>query len=114
MGTPGVPKLLSVPDLFQEVSRDTQPIVEREIACSGITSSVVILMRQPIALHSHADQDEMLYIVAGEATLVVGVREEKVGPGWYGLVPRGVAHSLTQRGRNAPYLLAVRTGKPCG
>lgn len=113
-GTPGVAKILSIPDLFQQMSRDAQPVVEREIGCSGNSSSRVILARQPITMHNHADADEMFYIVAGEGTLKVGDREENVGPGWFGLVPRGIVHSLTPRGRNAPFILSVRSGPSCG
>lgn len=113
-GPPGAAKVLSIPDLFQQMSRDAQPIVEREIGCSGNSSSRVILARQPITMHSHADADEMFYIVAGEGVMRVGDREENVGAGWFSLVPRGTIHSLTPRGRNAPFILSVRSGPPCG
>lgn len=112
-GIPGSPRVLSIPDLAEQLLREAQPVVEREIGCSVATSSRLIVARQIIALHNHADADEMLYLVAGEAALKLGERDQNVGPGWFGLVPRGLSHALTPRGRGPIVLLSIRSGPPC-
>jgi mannose-6-phosphate isomerase-like protein (cupin superfamily) len=73
----------------------------------------VLRLRDGLEGHTHADADEMIYIVAGEGTLTMGTNPLKVGPGWFSLVPRGVAHSLTRSGRNPIVLLSIVSGHPC-
>jgi len=113
-GPIGAPKVLSLIDLTDQMLRDQAPLVEREIGCSVATASQLILIRETLASHTHADADEMLYVVAGDATLKIADKDTQVSAGWFGIVPRGSAHSVTKRGRNAPIVLAIRSGQPCG
>ena len=55
----------------------------------------------------------MIYIVAGEATLKVGDRTHTVGPAWLGIVPRGMSHVLTRRGRTPVVVLSIQSGPVC-
>jgi mannose-6-phosphate isomerase-like protein (cupin superfamily) len=71
------------------------------------------MTRENVAMHTHADADEMLYVVAGEATLTVADKDQPVQAGWFSVVPRGMSHSLTRRGRNALLVLSVRSGPAC-
>ena len=89
------------------------PTVERDLGCSGGSASRLIMTRENVTMHTHADADEMLYVVAGDAALTVADKEQVVQPGWFSVVPRGMSHSLTRRGRNALLLLSVRSGPPC-
>lgn len=113
-GPVGSPKVLSLIDLTDQMLRDQSPLVEREIGCSVATASKLILIRDTLASHTHADADEMLYVVAGDATLKIGDKDTQVSAGWFGIVPRGSAHTITKRGRNAPFVLSIRSGQPCG
>ncbi len=113
-GPVGAPKVLSVLDLAEQMLKDPAPIVEREIGCSVASSARLILVREPLTTHTHTDADEMLYLVAGDATLKIAEKETPISAGWFALVPRGSAHSLARRGRNAPIFLSVRSGAPCG
>jgi mannose-6-phosphate isomerase-like protein (cupin superfamily) len=113
-GPVGAAKVLSLTDLAEQMLRDQAPLVEREIGCSVATASQLVLIRETLASHTHADADEMLYVVAGDATLKIADKDTQVSAGWFGIVPRGSAHALTKRGRNAPIVLAIRSGHPCG
>jgi mannose-6-phosphate isomerase-like protein (cupin superfamily) len=112
---PGVAVITSVPDLFAQMEKSlrTTPTVERELGCSGGSSSRVIMTRENITLHTHADADEMLYVVAGEASMTVADKDQAVEAGWFGIVPRGSSHSMMRRGRNVLVVLSVRSGPPC-
>jgi mannose-6-phosphate isomerase-like protein (cupin superfamily) len=110
---PGEPRVLSVAELAEEMLKDPQPLVEREIGCSAFTATRLIVARENIVLHRHADADEVIYVVAGEALLTVGGQDQVIGPGWYGLTPRGTSHSFTRRGRNPMVLLSIQSGPPC-
>jgi mannose-6-phosphate isomerase-like protein (cupin superfamily) len=97
---------------MEKALRDA-PTVERDLGCSGGSVSRLIMTRENISMHTHADADEMLYVVAGEASLTVGDKDQPVQPAWFAVVPRGTSHSLTRRGRNALLVLSVRSGPPC-
>jgi len=113
-GPVGSAKVLSLTDLAEQMLADKAPLVEKEIGCSVATASQLILIREALTSHSHADADEMLYILAGDATLKIADKDTQVSAGWFGIVPRGSAHTITKRGRNAPIVLAIRSGHPCG
>lgn len=50
-------------------------------------------------LHRHSKQDELVYILEGEATLVTDRGEAKLGPGMCaGFPAKGLAHQLVNRG----------------
>lgn len=112
---PGTAVITSVPDLFAQMERSLRenPTVERELGCSGGTSSRLIMTRENITMHTHGDADEMLYVVAGEASMTIADKDQPVEAGWFGVVPRGASHSLMRRGRNVLVVLSVRSGPPC-
>ena len=112
---PGEPRVLSLTDdIAEKLLREKDPVAERQLGCSGATSSRLIRVNDSLAVHNHADADEVLYIIAGEATLKLGDKEQNLSPGWFALVPRGMAHSLTRRGRSGPILiLSSVSGPPC-
>ena len=112
---PGSPSYSSIIDLatqMEKALRDT-PTVERDLGCSGGSVSRLIMTRENVAMHTHADADEMVYVVAGEATLTVADKDQGVQAGWFSVVPRGMSHSLTRRGRNPLLILSVRSGPAC-
>ena len=113
-GPAGAPRVLSIAELGDQMLRDSQPTVERQLGCSGVTASKLIATRENIALHRNADTDEVLYLMAGDATLTIGDKDQTVSAGWFGLVPRGTPYSLIRRGRNPVVLLSVQSGKACG
>jgi uncharacterized cupin superfamily protein len=110
---PGEPRILSLTDIAEQLLRETDPIAERALGCSGATSSRLIRVRESIASHTHADADELLYIVAGDATLKLGDKEQNISPGWFSVVPRGMTHTITRRGRNPILILSAISGPPC-
>ena len=109
----GLARALSIPDLVPKRLPGKEPVERISVGCSGATASEVLRLRDGFDGHTHADGDEVLYIVAGEGTLTLGSNEMTVGPGWYSLVPRGIAHTLVRRGRNPIVLLSVVSGQPC-
>ena len=113
-GPVGAAKVLSLTDLAERMLSEQGPLVEREIGCSVATASQLVLIRETLTSHTHADADEMLYVLAGDATLKIADKDTQVSAGWFGIVPRGSAHAITKRGRNAPIVLAIRSGQPCG
>lgn len=90
-----------------------QPVERLAVGCSGAMDAELLRLRDGLEGHVHADADEVLYIVAGEAMLTLGTQDMKIGPGWYSLVPRGTSHAMVRQGRNPIILLSIRSGPPC-
>ena len=114
---PGEPRILSLTDLFEQLIREKDPVAERQLGCSGATASRVIRVHESVSVHTHADADEVIYILGGEATIKLGDKDQSVSPGWFSIVPRGMAHSITRRGgnptRNPILILSSLSGPVC-
>jgi mannose-6-phosphate isomerase-like protein (cupin superfamily) len=107
------PKTIGIPDFIDQNYLGRAPRKDSVLGCTDSMKSTLIQLREPLGEHTHNDGDEVLYIVAGEATHKVGGREFKLEPGTYSLVPRGVPHSIIRRGSNPVVLLSIETGQPC-
>jgi len=111
--TPGEPKALSLPDFIQDQGIPRTATKETPVGCSGATAAKVIQVRDALASHTHAAADEMLYLISGEATIKLGDKEYGVVPGWFVVVPRGMDHTVTRKGRNPVTLLSIVGGSSC-
>jgi Cupin domain/Carboxypeptidase regulatory-like domain len=107
------PKTVVIPDFIDQNFLGRAPRKDSVLGCTATSKTTLMQLREPLAEHTHADGDEILYIVAGEATHKVGGRETRLEAGTYSLVPRGVPHSITRRGTNPIVLLSIETGQPC-
>jgi uncharacterized RmlC-like cupin family protein len=83
------------------------------LACASSGNAALIQLNEPLAEQAHAKVDEFLYVVAGEGTVQMAGRQEKVHAGVLVLVPRGVPHTLAATGRNPLVVLSTRAGEGC-
>ena len=58
-------------------------------------------------LHTHSLEDEMVYVVEGTVTAIVGDSEVDVGPGAFAALPRGVPHTIRVTSESATLLLTL-------
>jgi hypothetical protein len=115
LGTPGEPRVLSIPDLAEHSLSGRDPLKVFPIGCSGVSQSRLIVLRESIPSGANTDAEETLYLVAGEATLTLGsAREQAIAPGWFAIVPRGTNYALGRKGKNPAILLSTVYGRPCG
>jgi hypothetical protein len=84
-----------------------------QLVCGSGGSATLIQLREPLAEHVHSEADEFLYVIAGEGAARLNGREEKLRVGFFMLVPRGIAHTLTPSGRTPLVALSVRAGDRC-
>ncbi len=112
--TPGEAKTVDVTNLAERELDEKDPVVDRTIGCSGATSARLIRLLDLLPAASHDDADEMVYVVAGDATITLGHRDQSIGPGSFSIVPRGTEFSVKRRGRNPVILLSIVSGQPCG
>jgi mannose-6-phosphate isomerase-like protein (cupin superfamily) len=112
---PGLPVTVSLVDqLADDLIKSKDAIAEHDLGCSGATSAKLIrLSKDGLTAHTHADADEMLYVIAGNATLTIGTKDQAIGPGWLGIVPRGTTHAIVRPGNRALLVLSIQSGPPC-
>jgi mannose-6-phosphate isomerase-like protein (cupin superfamily) len=110
---PGEPRVLSLLDLTEKSLGGRDPVKTVAVGCSGMSRSQLLVVRDATRPAARQDVDEALYLIAGEATLTLGGRDQPMTPGWFSLVPRGTAYGLVKKGRNPAVLLSVVAGVPC-
>jgi len=111
---PGMPVTVSLVDqLADELVKSKDAVAEHDLGCSGATSAKLIRLRDGLPAHTHADADELLYMIAGDATLTVGGKDQNIKAGWLSLVPRGTPHALTRRSGPSLLVLSIQSGPPC-
>jgi mannose-6-phosphate isomerase-like protein (cupin superfamily) len=109
----GDSRVLSIADLAEKSLSGRDPFKWFPVACSGLNATQMLVLRETLATPANPMVDEMLYVVAGEATLSLNGRDQVIGSGWYAMVPRGMPHTLTRRGRNPAIVLSTLGGEPC-
>jgi mannose-6-phosphate isomerase-like protein (cupin superfamily) len=109
----GESRVLSIADLAERSLTGRDPIKTVPVACSGLDNTQMVVLRETLNAPSNPNLDQMLYVVAGEVMLSLGGREQPLSSGWFALVPRGMAHTLTRRGRNPAIILETAGGQPC-
>jgi mannose-6-phosphate isomerase-like protein (cupin superfamily) len=109
----GPPVSLSIPGFLDKNFIGRDPLKESVLACTPDATTRLLQLRDPISAHTHADLDEILYIVAGEGGVRIGEQVTAVGPGSLSVIPRGVSHGIERRGRNPLVVLSMLAGAPC-
>jgi mannose-6-phosphate isomerase-like protein (cupin superfamily) len=106
-----------IPELVEKNFIGSGAIKRSPVGCTASTTSTMIQLRDPLAEHSHPDQDELIYVVAGEGVHKVGMRdgprEHALAGGVFVSIPRGTQHSITRKGRQPLVLISTLTGTPC-
>lgn len=108
----GLPVSLSIPTFLDKNFVGREPLKESVVACNGNETVRLLQLRDPLAEHTHADQDEIVYIVAGEGGIRVDRVTTGVAPGSLVVIPHGTAHAFERRGRNPLVVLSTLSG-PC-
>jgi mannose-6-phosphate isomerase-like protein (cupin superfamily) len=110
----GDARVLSIADLAENSLSGREAVKTVPVACSGLDNTQMIVLRETLRTEAADNVDRMLYVVAGEAMLSMEGRDQPISSGWYAMVPRGTAHTLTRRGRNPAIVLMTAGGEPCG
>ena len=113
MGQPGTPATMNAAEMADQMLRDSQASGQRMLGCSGLVQSSLLVAKDNTVFRGPTDVDEIMYVLGGDATLTIGDKEQAITSGWFGLVPRGMPHSVVRRGRSPIALLVIQSGKPC-
>jgi mannose-6-phosphate isomerase-like protein (cupin superfamily) len=110
----GSPVNVSIIDfLDRNFIGNREPTKESILACTPLETVRLLQLREPVASHSHADADEVLYVVAGEGTARLGDQALPLKAGTMVVVPHAMAHTLERQGKNPLMLLSTLAGAAC-
>jgi mannose-6-phosphate isomerase-like protein (cupin superfamily) len=105
---PGEVAMLSLSDwLDRNLIGRSEPQRESPVGLTAGAAAAVFQIRENVTERVHPDADEMLYVIAGEATVRIGDRAQALAPGWFVSVPRGTTFAIERRGRNPLIVLTI-------
>jgi hypothetical protein len=109
----GDPKVTAVPDFVQDNFIGRAPRKDSPLGCVASGAATLVQLREALAEQSHDAADQWFYVVAGEATLRIDEREQRLAAGGFAVVPRTMKYSLVPRGRNPLIVVSILTGQRC-
>jgi mannose-6-phosphate isomerase-like protein (cupin superfamily) len=107
------PGVVSIESWIEANFVGRNPSKRAQAGCSGSTSSTMVQTNEAVSEHTHADADEVVYIVAGEGMLRMGGREHPVAASTFATIPRGTPHAMTKRGSRPLMYVSTLSGPPC-
>src|SRR5581483_12003114 len=105
--------VVSIPDFVNKHYVGREPLKESVIGCLADSMTRVLQLRQAVAEHTHADLDEIVYVIAGEGSVRLKDRTAAVAPGSLAILPHGQPHALAPRGKNPLMVLSILNGAEC-
>jgi mannose-6-phosphate isomerase-like protein (cupin superfamily) len=79
------------------------------LACTPSGDAVIVQIRQPLEDHGHGDADEFVYVIAGEGSARLSEEDRPLKAGVFVMIPRGMRHGFTARGRNPLIFLSIKS-----
>lgn len=111
-GAPGTPQTVSIPDVAYRKLLGRNGATESPIGCAGTTGARLLQMVDA-GEQSNDAAEQMLYVVAGEATLRMNGQRAAVKPGSFSIIPRGTRYSVESKGKRPAIALVVVGGEEC-
>ena len=104
---------VSIPDFLDKNYIGRDPLKESVLGCLADSTTRLLQLHDAIGEHSHADLDEILYVVAGEGSIRVRGESRNVAAGVLSIIPHGQPHAIERRGKNPLTMLSMLSGSPC-
>jgi mannose-6-phosphate isomerase-like protein (cupin superfamily) len=86
-----------------------EPRKEGTVARTALQTTALLQVRDALRDRSHADADEVIYVINGSAVLSSKGRQQSIETGALVVVPRGVVVTIENRGREPLWALSVLT-----
>jgi mannose-6-phosphate isomerase-like protein (cupin superfamily) len=112
-GPNGQPTNVSIPAFLDRNFIGRDPLKESVLGCTAGGTTRLLQLRDPLAIHTHPNLDEVLYVVAGEGAVRIRDQSTAVSAGSLSVIPRGVPHAIERRGKNPLVVISMLAGAPC-
>jgi mannose-6-phosphate isomerase-like protein (cupin superfamily) len=114
VGPLGQTQLTSLYAMAEKELKSKSPKRETLVACSGnLRSTMVILAEKEQMQRKYEGAEVSYYVLGGDATVRVAEKDTNLAAGGYVAMPRGVAYTISPKGKNSLALLALLSGEPC-
>jgi hypothetical protein len=113
LGPPGQPRIVSILDLLDAEFIGRAPRRESPLGCSGNARVRMIQLNEPQPERLYERAESIYYVLGGEGTLRMNGRDLTLATGHFAMIPRGISHAFTRRGRRPLILLAILSGESC-
>ena len=110
---PGEPRIVSLLDVAENSLGGKDAVRTVPVGCSGVSRSQLLVVRDTLAGDARPDADDMLYVIAGEASITLAGKTQNITSGWFSIVPRGTSRTVVRRGKNPLILLSMVSGPSC-
>lgn len=110
---PGEPKLVPIPTFLERNFIGREGRKDSLLGCTPTGTATLHQLREAWAPHTHNDEDEWVYVVAGEGTLRIGTLDQRLQAGTLSMVPHAREHAIQQQGRNPLIVISILSGQPC-
>jgi mannose-6-phosphate isomerase-like protein (cupin superfamily) len=104
---------VSIPAFLDKNFIGRDPLKESVLGCTAGATTRLLQLRDPLAVHTHANLDEILYVVAGEGAVRMRDLDTVIGAGSLTVIPRGLPHAVERRGKNPLVVISTLAGAPC-
>jgi hypothetical protein len=109
----GPPIFVSIPEFLDKNYIGREPLKESVLGCLADSTTRLLQLHDGLAEHTHAELDEILYVVAGEGTVRVRSQSSTLAAGTLSIIPHGQPHAIDRRGKNPLMILSMLSGVPC-
>ena len=110
---PGEPKLIPIPTFLERNFIGREARKDSVLGCTPTGTATLHQLREAWAPHTHNEEDEWVYVVAGEGTLRIGTLDQRLQAGTLSLIPHSREHTIQPQGRNPLIVVSILSGQPC-
>src|SRR2546425_174896 len=107
LGPRGQPRIAPILDLLDAEFIGRAPRRESPLGCSGNARVRMIQLNEPQPERVYERAESIYYVLGGEGTLRMNGRDLTLATGHFAMIPRGISHAFTRRGRRPLILLAI-------
>lgn len=90
-------------------SEDYENVHIQKLDSDPRVSTFLIWVKESVKEHYHKDHTEVVYVLEGTGTLMLGEREQELHPGDYIFIPPGTRHSVKVTSKDPMKVISVQT-----
>ena len=107
------PTSVSIPSFIDKNYIGREPLKESVLGCLADSTTRLLQLHDALGEHTHADMDEILYVVAGEGAVRSKANTSTIAAGSLTIIPHGQLHAIERRGKNPLMVVSILSGAPC-
>lgn len=87
----------------------TENVYNKPLYSDSLSSSFVIIVKKEVKLHKHVSHTEQVYVISGEADMVLGDKTIHIKPGDVIFIPKNTPHSAKVTSQEPLKILSIQS-----